>query len=430
MLESFPLSQYYSEKVFFLLMEFPILGDMIQRSPTQLRQIFEYCKFFRFLPREEVIRNDKYNSWIYYVLKGECLVVDNTLETNPFESKIKAGQMFGALDTVLDTAGIDKVIANPKSEEISLLGLDTSVFNLQSGVRVLNNTTRILYFRSLFDALQKLYWPVQKKIEELSQTEEKDEEEKEDKDQKKEAMDCFVPLEFKGKHGGVEHLVYFDIECKRLGLEIIKAKEQLIEIAEKTENYINIPETFLANKEFNKSAINVFLSDLSFKLRPTAREASPIDNQTSSSTNEKPNSKSVVLMKELRFMVVDDDNQQLNAAVSVLRTLGAQDIHVEHDGSDGWKYLCSHPTEIDVILCDWVMPTVTGIEFFNKIQNASDHLKDIVFIMLTSIESKTSVVDAVESGVHGYVLKPVNQKNILKQIQQALKHVRGTILKI
>jgi len=439
MLESFSLNRYYSEKLIFMFIDFPILGEIIQRSPPQIKQIFEYCKFFRFLPREEIIGKGRYNPWIYFVLKGECLAANKSSEIGPFDEFIKTGQMFGVLDSVLDMVGEDRVIADPYSEEITLLGIDTSVFTVQSRIRALDNTTRLIFFETLFNALQKLYWPIQQRLEEyLEATKIKKNVKRELRENEKEeqAEDCFLPSVFKGEKGSTEHLIFYDIECKKLGLFLKEAKRKLTDIAQnKTQDYLSLKSEFsgnksyLANNKLDHNALSILLSELPFKLKPTVSEFSQDIHEDLSPVLSKTKNKTSSSIKNLRFLVVDDDEEQRNTAVIILHNLGAKEIHVERDGSDAWEYICTHSAKVDVILSDWVMPEMDGIELYNHIQQASDHFKDIVFIMLTSIESRTSVIDAVECGVHGYVIKPLTSNNVLKQIVQAFKHVRGITLK-
>ena len=370
---------------------------------------------FRFLPREKIIGKDLYSPWIYYVLRGECIVSYENEENQKIEESIKTGQMFGELDVVMDTTGIDMVYANPQSEEVTLLGSNSSVFTVQTGNRVLDYNTRLIFLKTLFNALQNRYHLIQKRLGEFQ----------DNIDNKFE----YEQLVFTGKKDTEDHLIFYDIECKRLALLLKESKTILLDALRAEKSDYQVTQTLLINSNLKTKDISVFLRDLPFKLKPTVskEQEKPVPQKD---VDQEKTSKLVYSINDLSFLVVDDAEEHRKTAVEILHRLGAKKIHVENDGDEAWNYICANPTGIDIILCDWIMPEMYGIDLYNKIKESSDHLKDIIFIMLTSIESQTSILEAVESGVHGYVIKPLTYNNILKQIQQALKHVRGARLKI
>jgi two-component system chemotaxis response regulator CheY len=414
MLESFSLDRYYSEKLFQLIGSFPIIGEIIQQGPAKLKQILQFCKFFKYLPREEIIGKGRYNPWIFYVLNGECLVMDEAENNQPIEV-IQTGQLFGELDVVLDATGGKTVVADPKSQEVVLLGLNSSVFTTQTKTRLLDDRTRVIIFQALYHSLLQRYKMMGEILKKTGQ---------------KQDDYRYEPLGFSGDRESKEHLVFFDVESKKLVMMMTRMRSAILAAVKKGDQNLPAISTFLTNQKFNKLAIYAYTHELPYKLRSTKEDDETNGSQEVQTELEKKGKKQVYLVHELSFLVVDDDEHHRETAVKILRELGAGKIHVEQNGQAAWNFICAHPTKIDIVLCDWIMPEMTGLDLYNNIQSASEHLLGIIFIMLTSIESKTSVLEAVESGVHGYVIKPLTQKNILKQIQQALKHVRGAVLKI
>lgn len=414
MLESFTLDRYYSEKLLQMIGSFPIIGEVIQQGPAELKQVLQFCKFLKYLPREEIIGKGRYNPWIFYLLAGECLVMDEAETNQPIEV-IRTGQMFGELDVVLDATGGKTVVADPKSQEVVLLGLNSAVFTTQSRLRLLDDQTRLIIFQALYHSLLLRYKMMGEVLKKTGQN----------------LQD--YPYEssgFSGEKESKEHLVFFDVESKKLALTMSRMRLAILATIKKGDQNLMAISTFLSIQRFNKPAISAYTHELSYKLRSTQEEAETSVSQEIQTELEKTGKKSVYLVHDLSFLVVDDDEHHRETAVKILKELGAKKVHVEKNGLAAWNFICAHPTKIDVVLCDWIMPELAGLDLYNNIQSASEHLPGIIFIMLTSIESKTSVLEAVESGVHGYVIKPLTQKNIVKQIQQALKHVRGAMLKI
>ena len=59
----------------------------------------------------------------------------------------------------------------------------------------------------------------------------------------------------------------------------------------------------------------------------------------------------------------------------------------------------------DLILCDWEMPGMTGLELLSWFRAQPDH-KGVPFIMVTSRGDKENVVQAIQAGVSDYMGKP------------------------
>lgn len=413
MLESFSLDRYYSEKLFQIFGTLPVIGEIIQQKQMGLKQLLGFCRLFKYLPREEIIGSGRYNPWIFYVLNGACLVVDDDDRSITIET-IEIAQMFGELDVVMDATGQKTVLADPASQEVVLLGFDTSVFMAQSSIRLVDDATRIGCYQSLFRSLQNRHHLLVDLLQE--QSDRKDLKEYESND-------------FAGNSDSKLQLMFFDIETKKLAMELIGLRSQVFELAKNRKPGSAELKTYLTDEQFNKQKVFAFAQELPFQVKSTKVEIPSGANESMQTEPERSRDKSVYQIQELSFLVVDDDDHHRESAVTILKDLGAGQIRIEKNGRAAWDYICAHPNEVDIVLCDWIMPEMTGLDLYHKIQESGDHLGRIVFIMLTSVESKTSVLEAVENGVHGYVIKPVNQKHILKQIQQALKHVRGAMLK-
>jgi two-component system chemotaxis response regulator CheY len=65
--------------------------------------------------------------------------------------------------------------------------------------------------------------------------------------------------------------------------------------------------------------------------------------------------------------------------------------------------------KIDLVLLDWNMPELSGIEFL-KMVRAKDEYKDIPIFMVTSEAAKYNVIEALKNGATDYIIKPINEK--------------------
>ncbi|MDF3934959.1 response regulator [Pseudomonas citronellolis] len=74
---------------------------------------------------------------------------------------------------------------------------------------------------------------------------------------------------------------------------------------------------------------------------------------------------------------------------------------------------------VDLILCDWEMPEMSGIELLGWCR-AQAPLKDVPFIMVTSRGDKENVVQAIQAGVSDFIGKPFSNDQLVSKVRKAL----------
>lgn len=75
---------------------------------------------------------------------------------------------------------------------------------------------------------------------------------------------------------------------------------------------------------------------------------------------------------------------------------------------------------VDLVISDWNMPKMTGIEFLKAVR-ADDGLKAVPFIMVTPETEKEEIMEAVQTGVNQYIVKPFNAN----QLEEKIKAIFG-----
>lgn len=109
-----------------------------------------------------------------------------------------------------------------------------------------------------------------------------------------------------------------------------------------------------------------------------------------------------------RILIVDDMSPMRALVKGQLMELGFKDILQASDGHRAFEMLKTEFLKrqpVELILCDWNMPVMTGIEFL-KLVRADKHLGALPFIMITAETERTLVMDAVKAGVSSYIMKP------------------------
>ena len=78
--------------------------------------------------------------------------------------------------------------------------------------------------------------------------------------------------------------------------------------------------------------------------------------------------------------------------------------------------------QFDMVLCDWEMPEMTGVELLQWCREQPQYAKETLpFVMITSRGDKSHVVEAVKSGVTDYLGKPFSPDQLIQKILSAAK---------
>lgn len=102
----------------------------------------------------------------------------------------------------------------------------------------------------------------------------------------------------------------------------------------------------------------------------------------------------------------------------LLKEFGTNNIFEAEDGITAWQILSAE--KIDLILCDWNMPNMTGLDLLEKVRSHKDFSK-IPFIMITAEGKKENVIEATKKGVSGYIIKPFTAKDLRKKLSPILQ---------
>lgn len=102
-------------------------------------------------------------------------------------------------------------------------------------------------------------------------------------------------------------------------------------------------------------------------------------------------------------VVVDDDLVYLQTVGLMLKKLGFNDIKLFSNPIDALSYI--ETTQIDLIVSDWDMSTMTGCEFLEQIRK-NPKTNSISFILNTGNRSEAYWRQAITEGVTEFLFKP------------------------
>ncbi len=126
----------------------------------------------------------------------------------------------------------------------------------------------------------------------------------------------------------------------------------------------------------------------------------------------------VAMDTSIKILIVDDFATMRRILKNILKQLGFKNLVEADDGTTAWDVLESQ--EIDLIISDWNMPKMTGLELLKKVR-ASTQYQKAPFLMVTAEAQKQNVIEAVQAGVSNYVVKPFTAEAISDKLKKILK---------
>jgi two-component system chemotaxis response regulator CheY len=118
-------------------------------------------------------------------------------------------------------------------------------------------------------------------------------------------------------------------------------------------------------------------------------------------------------VSDLKILAVEDHPQTLKLLQSMLADLGIRQVFTAQTGREALDFLGDCEELVDVILCDWNLPKMSGNEVLRQVRSAN---RDIPFLMVTGTSDPKSVLQAKKNGVTGYLVKPFSKADLKKKI--------------
>lgn len=114
---------------------------------------------------------------------------------------------------------------------------------------------------------------------------------------------------------------------------------------------------------------------------------------------------------KLRVLVVDDNPHMRRILRTLLNSLGVREVYEAEDGASGLEAFNHYAP--DIILADWEMPILDGLEFTQMIRQQDGNDNPFVpIVMLTSHSERSRVTAARDAGVTEFMVKPVSPKSL------------------
>jgi len=125
-----------------------------------------------------------------------------------------------------------------------------------------------------------------------------------------------------------------------------------------------------------------------------------------------------------RVLVVDDNAHFRILMETVLSGVGVGIVKTEETALKGLELLGRQP--FDLVITDWWMEGVNGVEFVDRVRNSLDPIVSNVGIIMVTARCTDEVrAQAKAAGVDDFLEKPVSARDLLQSVQRAMAAHRG-----
>jgi two-component system chemotaxis response regulator CheY len=123
----------------------------------------------------------------------------------------------------------------------------------------------------------------------------------------------------------------------------------------------------------------------------------------------------MAMSPQMKILVVDDMATMRRIVKNIFKQLGFVNVEEAENGKEALDKLKA--AKFDLVVSDWNMPVMPGIELLKNIR-ADSALKDIPVLMVTAEAQKDNLLEAIKAGVSNYIVKPFTAESIKQKLDK------------
>jgi len=121
------------------------------------------------------------------------------------------------------------------------------------------------------------------------------------------------------------------------------------------------------------------------------------------------------LTKAANILIAEDYQVMRSTIKGILRQMGFSSFEEAMDGTSALALLKKAP--IDIIISDWNMPNMTGIELLEFVRS-TESIKNTPFLLITANNQRDMILEALEKKASDYLIKPFSPDLLKKKISR------------
>lgn len=115
----------------------------------------------------------------------------------------------------------------------------------------------------------------------------------------------------------------------------------------------------------------------------------------------------------ITVLIVEDEANVRFTIRAMLQEFNITAVHEAKDAAQALKTMEENPNLFKLVLCDWNMPGMKGIDFLLKVRQA---YPDLPFVMITARADEPSILAAKDANVTAYIRKPFSSNELRSKI--------------
>jgi len=127
------------------------------------------------------------------------------------------------------------------------------------------------------------------------------------------------------------------------------------------------------------------------------------------------------LKKQIKILIVDDFSTMRRIIKNLLRDLGFSNTFEADDGNTALPMLKNG--DYDFVVTDWNMPGMQGIDLLKEIRK-DQTLCHIPVLMVTAEAKREQIIEAAQSGVNGYIIKPFTAATLKEKLEKIFERIQ------
>lgn len=119
-----------------------------------------------------------------------------------------------------------------------------------------------------------------------------------------------------------------------------------------------------------------------------------------------------------KILVVEDAESVRKGILDALHSIPDLEVTQADDGTKGFALLRAQPKAFDLVLMDYQMPGMTGIDILRKLRDEGQPLTCPVVMITTEFETRGS--EAKDLNIIAWIIKPISKPRLEQLVIQIL----------
>ena len=148
------LASHNKNEIELLLSKIPFVKELKSQENSELHPLLKQACIVELAPGETIMRRGEYGTWIYFLIKGELSVFQNSdTDSHPISS-ITPGELFGDLAILCNHQRKATVAADANGKACQLFAIDFRPFGDLDNFSVIDLPTKLTFYRTIVHSVR------------------------------------------------------------------------------------------------------------------------------------------------------------------------------------------------------------------------------------------------------------------------------------